>query len=344
MRIGTSATERQAQESSTIMKDLWELKEGPNLFRFLQGPIRTKVIFIPVIKETDGQFESDWTTIRFAESGGITDGLLDLEQSVRRKLGESNPDYGFKPNTQWVYLAYRLTENPEGKIKPVKVPKGVKDDILKLETDLDIKDPEFLRNGLFWMYDILIEKRIDRAKGVRYGTSYEVSIYGNNPFMGVVPATYLRESPDAIIESIGAQNIFQKEIIDAMQNFEIDLSEELKPMTETQIATALSKLTINLSAVNKNSGKYKYPQVTEFKEGLESFGIKFMEIQEDQLSKSNTPEQKPIKGGLQFKKPEPVPENKPVIEDKPVVEKEAVASTVNAAPGLKKLKGLGKPQ
>jgi len=321
MKVGTSIEQRRLAQVNKALEDQIELKEGNNLLRIIQGPQKTKTVFVPVIVEKDDKLEQSYAVFNFIESGGILDSLYALELGIRRDLGEEKPDCGFFAKVNWFYLAINL-QNSELKVQPVKLPNSIKKELQKLETDLDIKDPEYLRNGLMWMFDTLVEKIIDPKKSKRYGTSYKASVYGVNKFMGIVPAQFLNCSSQEILEAIGEGDInkgmvevFGEELVPAIESCDLDLEEELKPLSEAEILSKLMKFTINLSAVNPMNGSFKFPQTPDFKEGIEALGLKATEFSEVDEVVENKP--KAIKGGFKFNRTKPEEESKGPKTPKP---------------------------
>ena len=210
MKIGTSKEQRDSLRGNKFLDDQIELKEGSNLHRVIQGPQKIRTFFIPTVEEEDGVMKASWSAINYIDTGSIIDTLVSIEedireqmgQKVRRVKGQKNQDLidcGFKPSLKFFYQALDMKNKADFRIRPVKYPKTVVDDIDKIETTLDPLDEQCLANGLMWMYDLLITKTIDPKKSKRFGTSYKASIYGNNQFQGIVPAKWLNEDAGEII-------------------------------------------------------------------------------------------------------------------------------------------------
>jgi hypothetical protein len=337
-KVGSSQAQRDAASKNNVLDDQIELKEGPNILRFIQGPQLTKVLFLPTIKETTegGQtkIEPSFMVFNFRNSGGLLDSLFELEKSIRLDLGETGKEveYGMKPTFKWFYLAINLMDKADFRVKPVKVPKGVKDDITKLETEVDPMDNDFLMNGLYFMYDINVIKTVDpKIKNKRFGTKYETKIYGQNKFMQRVPAEWLKRDPGEIIQELGENEIFTKEMIEALNECSIDLEtlEELKPLSEVEIKEKLMKNPINVlgrKMFNGQYGNFIFPQTEAFFQGIRDLGIQV--VQYDLLSNSGTTAapatEKTVSlkgsGGLKMNKAAEGATSTPAVEEAQVIE------------------------
>jgi hypothetical protein len=378
MKVGTSDSQRKAMQSTNVMEDMHELKEGPNLFRILQGPQKQIVVFVPVIVEDEQKKQkASFVALNILESTGIVESLYNFELKTRIDLGEEKPDCGFKPQTNWIYLASNVLGKSDFKIKPLKAPTSVKKSIIKLETKLDLKDPECLENGLMWMYDINIEKTVEKGKPARFGTKYEATAYGDNQFRAKIPAEWLNLDFESIILQLGIASsddelpedlnqiknnpelyatlmqsgremVFPQELIDAIDECTIDLEEVIKPLSETEIIEKLVKYPINLSAITPSTGAYKFPQTPQFEQGLHELGLKTVHFSANgEVNEPRQAAQTPgVKSSVTFGKKK-VEEQKVTEEQEETTTseepKEEVKTTVKETPvpgksGLSKLK------
>lgn len=347
MKIGTSEEQRQdLLGNQSVMEDKHELIEGNNLYRLIQGPRLQKAIFLPIIVESDNkELKQSFAVFNFKDSGGILDSLYQSELAIRREMGEEKPDYVFKPTENWIYLGINLMDRTGLKVKPLKVPKKVKKAIVGLEVELDLKDPEYLMNGFYWMYDLNIAKSVDKAKGVRFGTDYNVAIYGNNPFQAKVPAEWMNAPASEIIKEIGQEKIFTPEVLAAIDECTIDLDEVLKPMSESEIQEKLYKFPLDFSAINKQTGRTRYPQSKTMIEVFNSLGIKYSTLEEKPIS---SPVKTNVSGGLQFGKKQeapapitpPAPVEEPPVEQTPAPTPALVEQSQTLPGGKLKLRNL----
>src|SRR5690606_4392813 len=281
MIIGTSKQQRKDLESSSnIMSDLIDIVDGDNVIRFVQGPQLTKVVFLPIVKEDDTEgLVPSWSVFKFKDSGGILDQLYQVEMGIRNALGEKEPDFAFRPQTQRIYLGYQPLDKTKNTLRPIKVPKKIQDELNRKETQLDPGDKDYLLNGFFWLWDSLITKfqkvgKNGKKMSARFGTDYQHDIYLDNPWKGKVPAEWLNADPSEVLDELGGlEAVFPDRIIEAIETCDIDLSKELKPMTEAEIMEQITKYPINLSYIQPNTQNYKFPQVQEFVDSLQSLGI-----------------------------------------------------------------------
>lgn len=313
--IGTSQTQRDLLESaSKIFEDTLELEKGSNIHRVIQGPQKTNTLFYPTIVETteggEKTIKPTFKALNFLDVPPIINSMVTAEITARKSI-ENTEEPGLRVQTRWWYLAINALDKANIKVRPVRYPKGVKDDITKIETRLDAKEKDYLLDGHFFLYDLLIEKVIDPSKPKRYGTSYNTSVYGNNPWKQRIPASWLKANPSEIIESLGGMEaVFPAEYIDAIQSCDIVLEKVLAPMTEAQVLDALQKFPINLlGRKSTEGGGLAFPQNPEFEDMLKSMNLPVVHF--DTESKKTIVQGT---GGVKLKKIEPVAEVKPVEE------------------------------
>lgn len=280
-KLGTSQNQRAQQAGNSVLEDQHEIEKGDNLFRFIQGPQMIKTIFYPSISEEESNgktiLKPAYKALNFIDKTGLIEAIQGGEMDIRTRLADEE-EMGFKDKPTWFYLAINLQQSIPT-VKPIKVPKTIKDKINGLETKLDIKDPSYLMNGLFWMYDILVSKTIEPGKSARYGTKYDASVYGENPWMSKIPADYLKGDAGSLIaEAGGMGEFFPAELIPLVEDCEIDLEKALAPMSELQIRERLQKYPINILGRRSNDHTLFYPQTPAFGELLKSLGLPYVEI------------------------------------------------------------------
>lgn len=352
LKLGTSQAQREMlRGGASVLEDQHEIEKGDNLFRFIQGPQMIKTIFYPTVfeKEENGEktLEPTYRALNFLDKTGIIESIQEAEAEARREIGDQDP-IGFSDKNNWFYLAIKLSDKVL-KIKPLKVPKSIKDKITEFETKLDIKNPDYLMNGLFWMYDINVTKTLEPGKSPRYGTKYDAFIYGENPFRAKIPQEYLKADIGKILEKIGGpEAVFYEEIIPLLENLEIDLEKELTPMKESEIKERLQKFPINILGRRSNDHSLIYPQGSQFKNLLRSLGLPYVEFDVidhgDKKPKQTAPVQTSGSGGLRsLKKPgtDAPPAEEPVEEEKLPAIPPAPAAETKRARSLSKL-GAGK--
>jgi len=277
--LGTSQTQRDLLESaSKIFEDVLELEKGSNIHRVIQGPQKTNTLFYPTIVEIveggEKIIKPTFKALNFLDVPPIVNSMVTAELTARKAI-DNTEEPGLRVQTRWWYLAINVLDKANIKVKPIRYPKSVKDDITKIETRLDAKDKDFLLDGHFFLYDLLIEKVIDPAKPKRYGTSYNTSVYGNNPWKQRIPANWLKANPSEIIESLGGMEaVFPLELIDVIQSCDIVLEKVLQPMTEAQVMDALQKFPINLlGRKSTEGGGLAFPQNPDFEDMLKSMNL-----------------------------------------------------------------------
>lgn len=359
--IGTSQSQRDLLESSSkIFEDVIELEKGANIHRIIQGPQKTNTLFYPTIIEIneggEKQIKATFKALNFLDVPPIINSMITAEQAVRKSI-DNKEEPGLRVQTRWWYLAINSMDRANIKMKPVRYPKSVKDDITKIETRLDVKDNNYLLDGHFFLYDILIEKLIDPSKPKRYGTTYNTSVYGNNPWKQRIPANWMKANPSQIIESLGGmKEVFPEEFIDAIESCDVVLEKILAPMTESQINDALQKFPINLLGRKATEGGgLAFPQTPDFEEMLKSLnipvvhydpetkktivqgsgGVKLKKVEEAPIhTETQEPEQKQPTG-LKFKSSKTEEAPAPIQESKEPV-KEAEIKPKLTLSGLKK--------
>ena len=306
--FGTSQSQREELDSAAqIFDDVIELVVGSNVHRVIQGPQKTNIVFYPTIIETEEEgvkkVKPGHRALQFLEVPQLIHSIQAAENDIRQKLSDKG-EIGFKIQTRWWYLAINTLDKTDIKVKPVRYPKSIKDDITEMETKLDVKDPTCLLNGHYFLYDILIEKKVDPKKAKKYGTSYKATVYGNNPFQSRVPAKWLREDAGKVIESCdGMEAVFPQELIQAIENCDIVLEKILEPMSEIEVKERLQKFPINLLGRRPNTGAFTYPQSPDFKEMIEALGLPTVSLD---ISEEGSNVAQPVEGqsGVELKKPE----------------------------------------
>jgi hypothetical protein len=307
-QIGTTQQQRKELAApERIFDDQITLKEGENLHRVIQGPQKTRTLFYPTIveKEEDGEtiLAHTYRALNFVETPPLIESLIEAENSVRTAMGQvttgkntkekQRVEVGFRPQLRFWYLAIDVLDNTDIKVKPVRYPKTVKDAINDLETQKDLESPDYLLNGMFYLYNIVIKKIIDpKIKLKQFATSYKCTLYGDNPFRGRVPVEFLKMDPGEVLEQLGGMSaVFPEKFVRPIEENEINLSEVLKPHTESEIKEMFQKFPVNLLGRRANTHAFYFPQSDEFKEMIESLGLPVVQLDPtDETQKSTTTE------------------------------------------------------
>lgn len=336
--IGTSEQQRaNSAEAENPLEDQLKLQEGQNLVRIIQGPSKIKTLFYASIKEQeeDGKkfFAPTYVPINFLDNGGLVDSLYTIESTIRAELKEVKPNNAFRAKPNWWYFALDKKARGDFRVQPFKIGKGLKDRFVEIEEERDPEDPEFLLNGPFYLYDIIIKKTIEPGKPKQYGTSYGAEVY-NNPYRSKIPADWLNASSEDIIAELGGyEKLFSEKEMEAIEACDFNLDDIIKSMTVMEIKEKLMKYPINLSGLKPNSADFMFPQVPEFKILVEELGLPTVDydFREKAPARSNDSSIKSggVTKGVGLAKPKPTVEEP--IEDAKVIE-EVQKGSVPEAP------------
>jgi len=257
-----------------------EIEEGRNIHRVLAGPYLLKQVFWPTLVEDQGKLVSRMRSAIVPKEGSkIFDALIAVEKEFRYLNGEEDPKSQFSPSSSFLYLVLDRKDD----IPVVRVA-GYKWSIYKrleeIQSEPSSKDPKKLKNGLIFMYDVIIKKTVDDPKRPKFTTKYTVDPDSeNNQYLGEIPAELLKLSAGEIdkimTENKVYQTIFTEEELKAIEACDIDLLKEVLPNSEEEIKTKLLENPINLKAQDSSS-RYIFPQTDKFLKSLESMGLKYL--------------------------------------------------------------------
>jgi hypothetical protein len=258
------------------------LEEGANVHRILYGPMKISLQYYPVlIEDEDGGMQQRMKVIRRDPSRGTPlDVLASLEKRVRKQRGESNPSSSLDPSTKWLYKVIDRNDPDYPAVKICEYPYTVWKALAEIEKARATKDTSKLRYGLIFMWDSIITKSIDKAKGIRFGTSYAVEVDPENQYAGKVPASYLGATSAQLEEKgVDCSKFFTKEewaAIETDQESGMDLEKIGEAESAEDIASKLAEFPIFLGATNQD-GSYRFPDVERFKEQLTKQGLDYLD-------------------------------------------------------------------
>ena len=250
----------QAERGSDRIK----LGEGENVHRVLFGPVVVHTVFWPSQQRDDatGEIKTVTKSAKVADRGSIFDGIAALDRKIQRATGVDKPRSQLDKNTKFNYLVIDVDKEPL-KVGIAQYPKGVKDALVELEEKRDTDDATKLRYGLIWMYNVIITKDVDPNKERRYGTDYAVEPDPKNPWLGQVPADWLKADFDTIVEGgyIDLKEVFSEEMMAALEEAEIDLEAEGVPDSEEVIMERLQAFPIDLNATRFDKPAFARPDL-----------------------------------------------------------------------------------
>ena len=238
---------------------------GENIYRILVGPIRVTTAFYPTIIDSDEGSKQVVTAIVVPnDKETIFSKIAQAEKRVWMQLGQPKKKPSLEPSDRWFYLVFSGPRNNRKKDPETGLPKidilsttwTIYERLGQLEEEVSTKDKTKLRNGLIWMFDVIVKKTKDpRVKGSIYSIGYEAYAADGNELEGLIPATWLdpKEWPfSKIVSQIESNDswglFFSSEELEAWQSCSINLKERFAPMTDEQIAEALTKNPIDLTS------------------------------------------------------------------------------------------------
>ena len=193
MELGQPKHLKQTKDGGGLIRT--RLEEGDNVHRVLFGPVKISLQYYPTLVEdpTTGEMVQRMKVIRRGNAGTPLDTLSSLEKRIRTGRGEQNASSSLNPSNKWLYLVMDKNDEDYPSVKIAEYPYTVYKKLIELEAAVSIKDSSKLRNGLIFMWDAIITKSVDKAKGIRFGTSYDAQVDPENTFSGKVPVSYLGE-------------------------------------------------------------------------------------------------------------------------------------------------------
>jgi len=209
------------------------LQEGPNLLRLVAGPVVRYTYWYPSFKANEeGIFKEQRHGIMCdPRNKSVISSLYAEEWNLMKEAGIENPENVnclISRDKKYVYLAFDLREDIPV-MRPVYLPTSVhkRFDIKKnpsnnFITETYVDKPQFLRNGLLFMFDINVVKTIEKGKTARYGTGYTVDVYKRYAPDYSLPISLLQEDTNwlevlkGVDESFGWETFFTPEQLEAI--------------------------------------------------------------------------------------------------------------------------------
>ncbi len=234
----------QAERGSDRVK----LKEGENVHRILFGPVVVHTVFWPSLQRSeDGEIKSVTKSAKVPDRGSIFEGIAALDRKIQRATGSERPKSQLDKSTKYNYLVIDIDKEPM-RVSIAQYPKSVKDRLVEIEEKRDTENPTNLRYGLIWMYNVLITKDVDPNQQKQFGTDYSVEPDPKNPWLGQVPSDWLKTSFGKLVEGkyIDLEEVFSKDMYQALEDADIDLEGEGVPDSEEVIVERLQAFPIDL--------------------------------------------------------------------------------------------------
>lgn len=281
MELGQPKHLKQQTDGGGLIRT--RLEEGDNVHRVLFGPVKISLQYYPTLVEDEmtGEMVQKMKVLRRPTSGTPLDTLSSLEKRIRSQRGEQNAGSSLNPSTKWLYLVMDKNDSDYPAVKIVEYPYTVYKKLIELEAAHSVKDSSKLRHGLIFMWDAIITKSVDKSKGIRFGTSYDVTVDPENSFSGKVPVSYLGASTADLGEKLDLEKFFKSEEYEVIKASELDLEKEGEPHTQEEIKQLLADFPIYLGATNPD-GSYRFPSIEKFQEQLGKMGIDFLSGEGDQ--------------------------------------------------------------
>tara|TARA_R100000008_G_C3586267_1_gene172576 strand:+ start:3324 stop:4331 length:1008 start_codon:yes stop_codon:yes gene_type:complete len=324
MELGQPKHLKQNKDGGGLIRT--RLEEGDNVHRVLFGPVKISLQYYPTLVEdaTTGEMVQRMKVIRRGNAGTPLDTLSSLEKRIRTGRGEQNASSSLNPSNKWLYLVMDKNDEDYPSVKIAEYPYTVYKKLIELEAAVSTKDSSKLRHGLIFMWDAIITKNVDKSKGIRFGTSYDVTVDPENDFSGKVPVSYLGASTAELGEKLDLAKFFTEDEYAVIQAAELDLEKEGAPHTAEEVKQLLADFPIYLGATNPD-GSYRFPSIEQFQEQLEKMGIDFLsgEANAPQLESPKTDpveipttKAEPVAEEVTEEAPTKVDEEKPADPDK----------------------------
>ena len=291
---------------STLLERV-DIKDGSNQHRVLAGPFLERRVYWPTLVEEEGKMVSKMRSAIVPKEGSqIFDTLASIEREIRTEIGEENPKSQFHPSNLYLYLIFdRADDEPVVRVGAYKW--SVYQRLEEIQNEISTKDPSMLKNGLIFMYDVIIKKIVGDTKRRQFTTKYSVDPDSeNNKFMGQIPKELLKYTADELHATLEENDlykeIFTDEEMKAIKESTIDLEKATKPMSEEEIRNKLRENPIDLSAKNMQGMNY-FPQTPRLMKVLNSMELKYLEG-EGETEQDDQQEVKEEKKQLFKKEPE----------------------------------------
>jgi len=149
--------------------------------------------------------------------------------------------------TDYIYLGFKL-DDEEQKIKPVRVTRTIHERIDSFCKEVYKEKPQYLRNGLLYMFDIRITKKVDPDKPKIHGTKYETDVYDRVFGKHTLPITILDDPnnwveilKEAGVKDASWEKILTKDQLTAIDECGIELSSVNAPKTNDEVISELEQ-------------------------------------------------------------------------------------------------------
>lgn len=263
-----------------------KLGDGESVHRVLFGPGRVERIWFPVLAEKDGKLVPSRRALKRPAEGCSLDFIANLEIRIRQQMNQENPTSLFSAKNEFLYLALNVGDKEKVEVELWSYPYSVYKRLIDVEKERDTKNSALLRHGLIWMYDVIINKSVEKGKSRRYGTNYTVTVdSGYNKMASKVPVEWLDRPIDEILAEIDVieTGIFTAKQWEAVVSCDISLEEEIEPDTQETISQLLTKFPIYLDSKDQ-AGNYELPEREFLASELKNAGIPFVRDQKTQVA------------------------------------------------------------
>ena len=164
-----------------------------------------------------------------------------------------------RPSRNYLYLIFDRNDDDPIKIFIAKYPKTVAVSLTKLERTPDPQDQDVLLHGPTFCWDAVITHSVDKSsKGTTWQQhGYDVQPYSKtNKFAGQIPTEIWKHtnSPWGNVSDESKHIMFTDEELQAIEECEIDLREEVRPLTDDELMEQLIEFPMNPLALDSNTG------------------------------------------------------------------------------------------
>ena len=323
--------------------DQLELKVGVNRHRVLRGPFLVRSVYWPTMVEEEGETRQKTKAVVVPTKTGspFLKALADSEKEFRRMQGEADPRSNFSPSSKYLYLAFdkddpEHNEKPEVKVASYKY--TIYTRLEEIQSEESTKNAGHLKNGLIFMYDVLIKKTVGDPNKPMFTTRYTVDVdTENNVAQGKIPMDLLKMSAEelnkTLIDNKIYEQIFTPAEMEAIEKCNIDIPGMYTPQSDEEIIAKLMDSPIAIRAKNFSTGNFLFPQNDQFINFIQTKGLRILE---DGETKEEAPGTNASRGDAPGAKEEAPPqENKVEIktdkatEEAPAAVKTEEGSTIN---------------
>jgi len=262
--------------------DRVEIKEGINKHRVLRGPFLVRTVYWPTLITEEGEVKQKTKSIVVPKTGSpLLKSLADAEKEFRRTMGESEPRSTFSPSSAYLYLIFNK-DDPEHHEKPEVKLASYKNTIYtrleEIQTEKSTKNPAMLKNGLIFMYDVLIKKTVGNPAQPIFTTRYTVDVdTENNVAQGQIPVEILKLSSEELLKTLEENgiftDIFTPDELKAIEDCKIDIGSMYTPSSDEEVVMKLKEFPIFAQAKDFSKGTFLFPQMDQFMKFIEKKGL-----------------------------------------------------------------------